>query len=61
MVTYVMVMNSLIHYCQNIHGYCSVDTDYFNLQNTVIKEEMVDTPVAVISRESERVNVSFTV
>ena len=29
----------------------------FNLHNTVIKEEMVDTPVAVISREPERVNV----
>ena len=27
-----------------------VDTDHFNLQSTVMKEEMVDTPVAVISR-----------
>ena len=37
------------------------NTDHFNLQNkyTVIKEEMVDTPFAVISREPERVKVSL--
>ena len=47
-----------------LHGYCSqvelTQIIHFNLHNTVIKEEMGDTPFAVISREAERVNVLNT-
>ena len=31
-----------------LHVHCLFVTDHFNLQSTVMKEEMMDTPVAVI-------------